>query len=376
VDLQGRLTANGINLAVPLQGPPLLECGPFLEAPTGRIGLEQTWDVAEVGRPVQVWRNTGTEMVGGTLCLKLYGLQQTADWDRPRGDHTAWRRRDLVWLSSRAGVACRLERLIEHREPNSTEPTQWGKVRYELDTNFQYAGALADDRRQEISQAFHFRDQLTPLLAQPARSGPQLAALLKRIDYYLDHQPPTPYREAVLQVKRRAEAARRGESPPAVPEEAAPAAPVMATPGEVAPDFVATDLIGGGSIRPRAWAGRPVLMVFYNPTSSTAAAVLRFAQRLADQPQRLTVVGMNVGGDAEHVRRQRSQLGITFPIFDGAGLRISYDVQTTPKFVVLDAANVVRGIWLGWGHETPAEVREELKRWMVPAVRLPAPPTP
>jgi hypothetical protein len=375
VDLQGRLTSNGVNLAVPLEGPPLLECGAFLEAPAGRIGLEQTWDVAEAGRPLQTWRNSGTEMVGGTLCLKLYGVQQSADWDKPRGDHIAWRRRDLVWLSSRAGVACRVERLVEHREPNSQQPTQWGKVRYELDTNFQYAGALADDRRQEINQAFTFRDQLTPLLAHPAHSGPQLTGLIKRIDYYLEHQPPTPYREAVLQVKRRAEAARRGESPPALPEESAHVAPTIAIPGEPAPDFVATDLTGGGSVRPRSWAGKPVLMVFYNPASATAPPVLRFAQRLAGQPQRLTVIGLSVGTDAEEVRRQRTELGITFPILEGGGLRISYDVQTTPKFVLLDASNIVRGAWLGWGHETPTEVREELKRWMVPTMQLPPPPT-
>jgi hypothetical protein len=378
VDLQGRLRADGVNLAVPLEGPPLLECGAFLEAPVGRLAPEQTWDVAEVGRPLQVWHNTGSDLVGGSPCLRLAAVQQSADWDRPRGDHTAWRRRDLVWLSSRVGVACRVERLIEHREPNSQDPTQWGKLRYELDTSLQYSGVLADDRRQEIRQAFAFRDQLTPLLAQPSRFGPQLAALLKRIDYYLEHQPPTPYREAVLQVKRRAEAARRGESPPALPEESAPStAPSVAAPGQVAPDFVATDLTGSGSARPRSWLGRPVLMVFYNPTSATAPMVLRFAQHLAAAwAHRLVVVGLSVAGNPEVVRRQHDELGLTFPILDGTGLRIGYAIETTPKFVVLDAANIVRGSWLGWGHETPEDVREELKRWMAPAVQLPPTPVP
>jgi hypothetical protein len=378
VDLQGRLRAEGVNLAVPLEGPPLLECGAFPAAPTGRLEPEQTWEVVEAGRPLQVWRNTGSDMVGGTPCLKLAAVQQSPDWDRPRGDHTAWRRRDLVWLSARVGVACRVERLIEHREPHSDQPTQWGKLRYELDTSLQYSGALADDRRQEIRQAFAFRDQLTPLLAQPTRSGPQLAALLKRIDYYLEHQPPTPYREAVLQVKRRAEAARRGESPPALPEESVPeTAPSVAAQGELAPDFVATDLIGSGSTRPRSWLGRPVLMVFYNPTSPIAQWVLPFAQRLAAAwGQRLVVVGLSVAGSPETVRRQHHELGLTFPILDGAALRGSYAVETTPKFVLLDGANIVRGSWLGWAHETPEEVREELKRWMAPAVQLPPAPVP
>jgi hypothetical protein len=39
-------------------------------------------------------------------------------------------------------------------------------------------------------------------------------------------------------------------------------------------------------------------------------------------------------------------------------------VETTPKLVLIDAAGIVRGGWLGWGQETPEEVMGELKLWM------------
>jgi hypothetical protein len=333
--------------------------------------------VAEAGRPLQLWRNAGTEAVLGTPCLKLVGVQQSDDWSRPRGDRTAWRRRDTVWLSQRLGVACRVERVIERRDPAAEEPTSVSKLRYELDTGLQLPGPMADDRRREVLQALAFRDALAPLLAQPGHAPTQLAGLLKRIDYHLEHQPPTPYRDAVLQVKNRALAAQRGESPPALPEQGPGQAPATATVGELAPDFVATDLTGGGSGRPRHWLGKPILLVFYNPAASTAPGVLRFAQRLAGEyHQRLAVVGLSVAGSAALVRQQRSELGVTFPILDGGGLRVSYDVTTTPKFVLLDGANVVRGAWLGVGQETAGEVREELKRWLAPSVQLPPPPGP
>ena len=32
--------------------------------------------------------------------------------------------------------------------------------------------------------------------------------------------------------------------------------------------------------------------------------------------------------------------------------------------VLLDAAGVVRGSYVGWGNEIPLEVLEELKRWL------------
>jgi hypothetical protein len=69
-------------------------------------------------------------------------------------------------------------------------------------------------------------------------------------------------------------------------------------------------------------------------------------------------------------------LGFTFPVLDGGALRVSYGVETTPKFVLLDSANMVRGGWLGWGQETAAEVREELKRWLAAPVQLPPSPRP
>jgi peroxiredoxin len=377
VDLQGRLSADGVNLLVPLEGPPLLECGAFLEAPAGRVGPGQAWDVAEPGRPLLVWRNTGTEMLSGTLCLKLAGVQPSEDWDRPRADRTAWRRRDTVWLSTRQGFAHRVERVVERREPARSEPTQVGRLRYDLDSSFQCPAPLAEDRRREIAQALALRDQLTPLLAQPGRSEAQLAALVKRIDYHLENQPPTPYREAVLQVRRHAEAARRGEVPAELSATSGPAGPSRAQPGELAPDFVASDLTAAGSARPRRWLGKPVLLVFYSPASTTAAEVLRFGQRLAAMHgPHLAVVGLSMSSDAGAVRRQREQLGVSFPVLDGGGLRISYEVESTPKFVLLDGANIVRGAWLGWGEETAVEVAQELKRWMAPPAQLPPTPGP
>ncbi len=377
VDLQGRITADDVNLAVPLEGPPLLESGVFVEAPSGRIGPDQSWDVAEAGRPLQLWRCAGTEMLSGSLCLKLTALQQSEDWDHPRADRTAWRRRDTVWVSPRLGIACRVERVIERRDPAHREPGQVGRLRYDLDSCLQCPAPLAEDRRREILQAFAFRDQLTPLLADPARTAARTAALIKKIDYQLDNQPPTPYREALLQLKRRAEAARRGETPPPLPGELSPRAALRAQPGELAPDFVASLLSSDGSARPRQWLGRPVLFIFYSPSSATAASVLEFGQRLASSYDgQVSVVGLSVLSDAALVRQQLQRLGITMPILDGAGLRISYEVETTPKFILLDASNIVRGTWLGWGQETPAEVVGELKRWLHPSAQLPPPPHP
>jgi peroxiredoxin len=366
VDLRGRVTPEpGVSLAVPLEGPPAVESGAFFELPPAGRAPEDGWEVAEPGRPPRAWRVAGTERVDDVGYVKLEGVQQTDDWDRPRADRAAWRRKDTLWLAPRLGVAYRVERVIERRDPARRGPTQKSVLRYELESNLRYPGPMFEDRRQDIVQAHALAAALAPLQATPQRFGRELDALLTRIHDHLEHQPPTPYREAVVQVRRRAEAAKRGEVPPPPPREtpAAPDAPAVAAVGQPAPDFVAHDFTTRTSARLRKWQGHPVLLVFYNPASSTAAEVLRFAQRVCTSAGGgVVVLGMAVSEDAKLVLKQRAELGLDFPLLNGSGLGVSYALEATPKLYVIDADGVVRGAYLGWGRETAAEVQEELRQ--------------
>jgi peroxiredoxin len=313
---------------------------------------------------MRAWQITGTETVNGSACLKVVGVQQSDDWDRPDGARPALRRTDTLWLAPRLGVAFKVERVIEHKEAGRKEPNQRAVLRYELEGNLQYPGQLSEDRHAEIQQAFAFRDSALPLLPTPAKYGPQLTALLDKIDYHLDHQTPTPYRDAVLAVKQRVEAARRGEVPPQVPEDN-PAAPKVAAVGQTAPDFLVSSFTSPKSTRLRNLQGKAVLLVFYSPVSSISPDVLRYADKMnTTYGQKLTVVGMSVSDDEDKVKKQLVDLNLTIPVLHGGGLRVTFGVETTPKLVLIDANGLVRGGWLGWGQETPDEVMAELKQWM------------
>lgn len=368
VDLQGRVTAEaGAALAVPLDAPPAIEYGAFVEVPRGRLAGDQSWEVNEDGRPPRSWRTAGTEAVNGTTCVRLAGVQQSDDWDRPRADRTAWRRQDTVWIAPRSGLAHRVERIIERREPGRKEATQRSVLRYELESTLQYPGQLFLDRKREITQARAFAESAAPMLPAPSKFVPQLDALLAKINHHLESQPPTPYREPILQTKRRVEAAKRGESPPVVLARGEEPRPLitLATVGQAAPDFVAPDFTSKESARLRRWQGQPVLMLFYNPTSRTAEEQLRFAQSLHDsQGGKVAVIALAMSDDAERVRKQHADLRLGFPILNGTGLRISYAVEATPRMMVLDSVGVLRGVYVGWGTETPEAAVAELRRWL------------
>ncbi len=365
VDLQGAVTAEpGTSLAVPLEGPPTLECGAFAIVPEGKFAADSTWETAEEGRPAHFWRAVGSDMVNGVRCLKLEGVQKSDDWDKPRADRAAWRRTDHVWLSPRLGVACRVDRVIERRDSGRTAPTYKSVLDYDLEEPMQYPGRLYDERQREIVQAHLFNEEAAPLLTTPAKHGPQLAALLNRIVYHLDRQPQTPYREAVFQVKRRVEAAQRGETPPVAATVEKPEIPTTAVVGGPAPDFLAPNMVTAATFRLRQVRGKPVLLVFYNPASPTTPGLLAYAQKMNDSYFKdLTVLALSVSGDADEVKKQRADLKLTIPVLDGSGLHNSYGVEGTPKLMVLDGNGVLRGDYVGWGSETAGEVLSELIRW-------------
>ncbi|MBY0525055.1 MAG: peroxiredoxin family protein [Gemmataceae bacterium] len=365
IDTQGRIVGGAPGmLTVPLDGPPIVETGAMVEVPRGRMRPEQTWDVVENGRPVRSWRVAAIEMMNGSRCMKLQGVQQSDDWDKPRADRTAWRRQDTVWIAQRNGIAQRVERIIERREPARKEPTQKSVVRYELESSLQYPGQLYEDRVKEIRQTAALAESVAALLPRAGQLGARpFEALLKRIEYHYDHQPPTPYRDAVRHIQRLAEAGKRGDVPPEVPTEASdPVANVLAL-GKTAPDFLVVDLVTKETVRLKRWIGHPILLVFYNPKSPSARELLQFAQSLANTyKEQVTVLGMAVSDDAEPAVKQREELNLTFPILSGTGLRLSYRVESTPKLVVLDGSGVMRGSYLGWGPEMPGSVANDLKR--------------
>jgi peroxiredoxin len=366
IDPHGRVEApGGTPFLVPLDGPPTAESGLFVDVPLTRVGRDSTWESGERGRPPRTWRVTGIEPVNTTRCLKLVGRQQSDDWDRPRGDTTAWRRRDTVWLAPALGVAYRVERVIERREPARKEPTLRSVLRYELLSQLTYPGKLYEDRQREIVQASRFAAEAAAYLRSPGQYEAQILALVRRIDNYADSQLPVePYRRAVLQVKRRLEAERRGElaPEPAAGESARAAAVAVADLGQRAPDFVATALTREGSVRLRHLLGKPVLLIFYNPAFPTAGEVLRFA---AAQGRRgVTVLGLAVSDDVGAVCKQHAELRLKFPVVSGKGFSMTYGVDATPRLVVLDAEGVVRGTYTGWGADTAREVAGELGQWL------------
>ncbi len=364
VDQQGQLRSlDNKPWRIAIDGPATLEFGFVVEVPLLPVGKNAVWDVNEDDRPARTWQVAGTEACAGVTCVKLIGTQQSHDWDHPCADRTAWRRKDIVWLAPQLNVALKVERTIERRDPAHTQPTHRATVRYELESKLRYPGKMFDDRKHEIEAIRKLHDEAAPMLAQPALHRSQLDGVINKIVYHIGHQPATPYRKALLHLKQDLEAARRGEAPVTTgPEEIVQAVRRVGV-GERMPDFVLASLTEKQPLHLQKVLGRPILVVFYNPTTVMGRDVLMYAKGLCEkQAGKVQVLGLALAADPEAVAKQHAELRLPFPILDGQGLRLTLGVDHTPRFVLLDGDGVIRYEVTGWGDHVPGEIAQELLR--------------
>ena len=361
VDKKGRIKGKA-NLAIALAGPPTVESGAIVELPAIPVRANNPWFITEEGRPPWRWEILGTAMCGGTSCVKLFGEQMSEDWDRPRGDQTAWRRRDTIWLAPQLGIAYRVERVIERRDPARRDPTHRLTVRFELESRIKYPGKFFEDRQNEIEKALKFREEAETLLSQPGPNPFQIEALQNRIARHLE-SGPTPYRPAITYLQGRLESARRGELTGTHESEEKPLTTPAGKIGERVPDFLCTDLTTKESVRLYRKLGRPILIAFYNPASETGKQVLDFCQGMYERYQvNLTILPMAVTDDIALACRQHAERKLPFPILDGKGLHHTFGVDATPRFVVLDKEGILRTACTGWSPENIREIESEVRR--------------
>jgi peroxiredoxin len=351
-----------------LEGLPTFEPSFFLAFPGERVRPGQAWEVPDEKRPPLTYKVERPDSALGVRCWRVAGTQQSDDWEKPHLERPAWKRSETVWVSAGHGCALRLERTVEKRDPQTGELGFRAKLTYEQSGRMSYLGRLGEDRREEVAAAAEFAAELDGLLADPARAAaPGFEALLKRIELHVSTHvsgEAVPYREAILSVRRKAEAAKRGHVPPAPPAPETGEAPALIV-GRPAPDLTAKDLVSGDAVRLSRLRGRPAVLLYYQPGSArTAGPVLQFAQELFENVgDRAYVVPLAIG-HSDAALKQREDLKLTVHVLAGRDVYRLHGIESAPCLVVIDAKGEVRKVAQGWSDENAAAVRAELEKWV------------
>ena len=188
--------------------------------------------------------------------MKVACVQQSDDWEQTRADHTAWRRRDTLWIWPQYNVAQKVERIIEQRAPARDAPTHRATVRYELESHMKYPGKFFDDRKYEALKSCKLQDDAQALIRDPQLYRAQIDSLLQRLSTQLDRQEKTPYRTAMLHLKTSLESAKKGEAPvPHVTEEQPlPSVKLVSVGSQQAADFTVSSLTESAVTRLQAFS--------------------------------------------------------------------------------------------------------------------------
>jgi len=365
IDTQGKVRRHDKKfLEVSVSGPPTLESGFVAAVPLTKVGKGHKWDIAIEGKPTMRWQAVGTEASGGFTCIKLIGLQQTEDWDNPRADSTAWRRRDTLWIHPQLNIAQKVERIIERKAPARDTATERVTVRYELESGLKFPNVLFQDRKQEIVQASKYFEEVKSLVQHPAQNRTKIDLLHQRIAQQLDRQANSPYRKTLVHLKSVLETARKGDGPVLHANEDPPALPIKTVSiGQRSPDFVVSALTQEPTVSLKSFAGKPVLIFFYNPGTALGKEVITNARTLYDKHSvNVGIMALAVTDNVDMVRAQHRDLKLHFPILDGNGMRLTFGADQTPRFVIIDAQGLVRFAQTGWGVHTSTEIDEILER--------------
>jgi hypothetical protein len=353
---------------IPLEGPPNLEVAAFVELPKTGLNGPTTWTTkAENGLP-QTWRIQGVEEFSGSRYPVLIGEQSSPDWKD--GSNPGWFRQDKVLLDFSGGYAVKIERTIRRREDGGRVTTLFASCELDAGVPTPCPGGLFLDRWKTIQKTVAFAGELAEL--QLPRGAPNLSAydeLLTRIDQQLRIQADTPYREALVTLRRRVELARQGERPPApltVPTMKVPLPPVPPEPKS--PDFALTDLITGRPTSSSDLRGKPGILFFFKPSSPTVQNLLYCAQDLSSRyAGQAHVLATATEGAPATILALRNQLQLTIGVFTGQDARRLLPVETTPCIIILDKSGAIRFTTLGWGGEYPVWIGREMEKVLHPS---------
>lgn len=363
--------------ASPLDNSAPFEFGMFPPRPP-RSAPDEPWAVASAdpNRPAETWQAQGTAAVTAERCTLLIMNQQHANWAKPVGGRPAWHRADAAWVAL-DGTARKVHRVVRHRDGLAAELAAWVEVKYELKDQTRVIGRTFDRYRRDVETAFAAAADVAPFLPNAAKHGPKLfETRMAKLDAYLAAEPDasSPYREAVLAVRRQLDAARRGETVTKAAPAAigigpgvAPKRTVWPEPGRVAADFTA------GPFRLAESRGKPAVLVFFKPGGETTDLALAVADALHQKHgTRAAIVPLAIWGDTAAGLKDRDRRKLTVPIYDGAQAETAFGVESVPRFVVIDGGGVVRWTFAGVGAETGYSVREQLER-LLPAAPPNAP---
>ena len=342
--------------AVPLDSLPAHELGFFVPLPVEGAKVGSTWAIADSARPPTVWNAKGEAIWNGSRCIEISAVQKSTGWDQPNSTPDGWYRSEAISASPEDGYASVVQRDISRRL--GREVIGRISAKYELQQTNRYVGTRYAELRSEIEQGWCFGCESN----SAKRTATERQSRLGKIQRHLDEHPNGgSFRPVLESLKRRFESDATSAAPRVFSTlVVTPAEPALFRVGYAAPDFVAPDVDRPtGRFRLSANKSKPAVVIFYKPGSATSRETLLIAEALQQHfGDKVSVVPLAIGANAA---KQRDELKLKLPVYDGLDIRETYRVTTFPQFFVLESTGILKWTFeAGVGPETGYLVKAQL----------------
>jgi hypothetical protein len=331
--------------------------------PNKPLDTGATWTLHHAGQESTQCRVTGMESVLGIGCVKVETMQQSQNWDADNIALPAWMNRASIWIDPKSRIVRRLHRDYRVRRPGDTQPSQALLAQYDLTSDFQYHGEHLQQRIADFRAGHTAQNHLEQALASIDRQRPRLLANLKdTIELTLrDKLYWTPYRPAILAMISLADyksnESKAGET---VRQRSEPQSLL----GRKARNFVIRVAETDETLTLKKVAGKPVVLVFMDPSSPLSIRALRTAvwaaQNHAELAPTVYAVCTEIGEDT--AKQLKEAVPGAFTICTGKGIDRAYGVDAVPYTLYIDASGYLRGSYVGYGPEMTTALVADLRR--------------
>ncbi|MGD9641136.1 MAG: TlpA family protein disulfide reductase [Elusimicrobiales bacterium] len=120
----------------------------------------------------------------------------------------------------------------------------------------------------------------------------------------------------------------------------------------------------GGEIDLAAYAGKPVLVMFFTETCPYCRKAAPFIQKVhaSHGSKGLAVVGICVQDSAQAAKNFAQDFGVTFPLaYKGKEISRNYRTQGVPYIYLLDKGHEVYDVWEGYDPQYDASILKAIE---------------
>jgi peroxiredoxin len=115
----------------------------------------------------------------------------------------------------------------------------------------------------------------------------------------------------------------------------------------------------GGEVDLAAYAGKPVMLMFFTETCPYCRKAAPFIKKISDQyaSKGLNAIGICVEDTAAPAAGFAKTFGLTFPIaYKGRNVAVQYKTQGVPYIFLLTKKHIVHNVWAGYDESFDKEI--------------------